>query len=136
MTISKMYGTAVKKNDLDFTGKTAIVTGGRRGIGRAIALAYAEHGAEVAVIAKNHDGSGILADLEKTGTPGHYFSCDIGDESSRRGLIAEVVKQFQKIGSKFNTNTLKNGFLEVALIQTRGLYQQLLYRSSGVNERI
>ena len=114
MTISKMYGTAVKKNDLDFTGKTAIVTGGRRGIGRAIALAYAEHGAEVAVIAKNHDGSGILADLEKTGTPGHYFSCDIGDESSRRGLIAEVVKQFQKIGSKFNTNTLKNGFLEVA----------------------
>ena len=53
----------MKKNDLDFTGKTAIVTGGRRGIGRAISLAYAEHGDDGQVIEKNLDGSGILAYL-------------------------------------------------------------------------
>lgn len=50
----------MKKNDLDFTGKTAIVTGGRRGIGRAISLAYAEHGAEVAVIARTMMEAGFL----------------------------------------------------------------------------
>lgn len=46
---------------LDFTGKTAIVTGGRRGLGKAMATALAERGADVVVIAKNAEPPDFVA---------------------------------------------------------------------------
>ena len=58
------------KDYLNFSGKHVIITGGRRGLGRAMSIAFAERGAKVAVVAANPDGSEIMADLEKAGTPG------------------------------------------------------------------
>ncbi len=84
------------KNYLDFKGKKAVVTGGRRGIGRAIALALAERGAEVLVIARNPDGSAILNELEQAGTPGFYLDADLSVREQRTGLIAKAV---EKLGS-------------------------------------
>lgn len=79
------------KDYLDFTGKTAIVIGGRRGLGRAIAIALAERGACVAVVARSADGSEILAELQQAGTPGHYLACDVASPDQRRGLIDRIV---------------------------------------------
>ncbi len=41
--------------DLSLEGKVAVVTGGSKGIGRAIALAFAEHGADVAIAARGQE---------------------------------------------------------------------------------
>ena len=41
------------KDYLDFRGRKAVVTGGRRGLGRAMTLALAQRGASVAVISKS-----------------------------------------------------------------------------------
>ena len=79
------------KDFLNFHGKTAIITGGRRGLGRAMALELAARGAKVAVIAKNKDGSSILKELSETGTPGLYYSCDVAEPEQRNGLISKVV---------------------------------------------
>lgn len=77
---------------LNFTGKTAIVIGGRRGLGRAMSIAFAERGAKVAVVARSAEGNEILRDLAAAGAPGLYYSCDVADPEARRGLIEKIVK--------------------------------------------
>lgn len=80
-------------NYLDFTGKCAVVTGGRRGLGREIAIELAACGAKVAVVAQNPDGEEILEALKKTGTPGCYLRCDLAKRKQREGLIERAVKE-------------------------------------------
>ena len=78
------------RESFDFTGKNAVVTGGRRGIGRACALALARRGANVVVIARAEDGAAILAELAESGTAPHYLSADLSKPDERRGLVAEA----------------------------------------------
>jgi hypothetical protein len=47
---------------LDLTGKVAVITGGSRGIGKAIAYAYAEHGADVVIASRKLDNCVAVAD--------------------------------------------------------------------------
>ena len=78
------------KDYLNFSGKNVIVIGGRRGIGRAISIAFAERGAKVAVVAGNPDGSEILDELFKAGTSGLYYCCDLCNPEKRKGLIQRI----------------------------------------------
>ena len=80
------------KNYLDFSGKNVIVTGSR-GIGRAIALAFAERGARLAVIARSPEPPKLLEELQTVGAPAYYFPCNLADAEARRGLIAAIVER-------------------------------------------
>jgi 3-oxoacyl-[acyl-carrier protein] reductase len=76
-------------------GKKAIVTGGSRGIGRAIALAYAKEGADVLVNYHSNDAAAkaTVADIEKLGRKGIAVQADVADYKSAQNMVDECVKQ-------------------------------------------
>jgi 2-deoxy-D-gluconate 3-dehydrogenase len=76
---------------IDLTGKVAIVTGGRRGIGLAIANALKAAGATVAVVAKSATGPGDL-----------YLSCDLASFEHRGDLVKRVVDKFGRLDILIN----------------------------------
>ena len=78
---------------MDFTGKRVLVTGGARGIGKAIANGFAEGGARVALsYLKNHEAAGeTLAALP--GGPHQSFAGDISDPEFCEALVAQTVRE-------------------------------------------
>jgi len=77
------------------TGKTALITGGARRIGRAIALKLAEAGADVAITFLNsvREVQGTVVDLSSFGVRAVALRCDITDEKSVRGTMKEVSRE-------------------------------------------
>ena len=81
------------------TGKIAVVTGGARGIGRAIALALAEEGAEV-VINYHHSEERSLAvkeEIEARGGKAAVMQCDVSDYESCERFVSAVAEMYGRI---------------------------------------
>jgi 2-deoxy-D-gluconate 3-dehydrogenase len=75
----------------DLTGRVAIVTGGNRGIGRAMALGLARAGASVAVLARNAEQNQlVLAELKAIGKPALVLPLDVTDRTALAPAVAEV----------------------------------------------
>ncbi len=65
---------------IELQGKNAIVAGGSRGIGRSIALAFAEAGANVSICARGEEAlRATEAELKRFGHTVHCATCDLGD---------------------------------------------------------
>jgi 3-oxoacyl-[acyl-carrier protein] reductase len=80
---------------VELAGKTAIITGGGRGLGRAIALAYARAGAQVVVAARSADEVAETAWLiEEQGQTALAVSADVRDPAQIASLIAQTVQRF------------------------------------------
>jgi 2-deoxy-D-gluconate 3-dehydrogenase len=78
----------------DLDGKTAFVTGASRGIGRAIAVALAQAGADVALVARTAEGLADVADdVKAAGRKAVVIPADVTDQSGVTDAVAAAIDQ-------------------------------------------
>lgn len=82
----------------DLTGKKALVTGGSIGIGRGFALALAQAGADVAIIARNEvAGNSVVEEIKELGHDSLFVKCDVAVKDQVQEMVKTVVKQFGQL---------------------------------------
>ncbi|GGA48703.1 SDR family oxidoreductase [Paenibacillus physcomitrellae] len=77
-------------------GKTALITGGDSGIGRAVAVAYAKEGANVAIVYLNEDQDAqkTKQEVEQEGVKALLIPGDVGDETFAANAVKQTVDAF------------------------------------------
>ncbi len=81
------------------TDKIAVITGGTRGIGKAIALKFAENGADVAIIATSESDAArnTLALLKSMGSDAKLYVCDVSNSDEVARMADMIIKDYGQI---------------------------------------
>ena len=131
---------------IDLSGRNAVVTGSTRGIGRAIAEAFAESGARVAVVGRDQQRADEAAAAIGNGAKG--FATDVSDTAAVTKLIDDVEKAFGSIDVLVNNagitrdnivmrlkdedwDAVQNANLRGAFASIRAVSRGMMKRRSG-----
>jgi len=81
------------------TGKTALITGASRGIGKAIALLFAREGADIAItnIADDDEFKNAVREIEAIGVKAKGYISNAAKFDDSRRVVDEIIKEFSKI---------------------------------------
>ncbi len=97
------------------SGKTALVTGGSRGIGRAVAAAYARAGAQVFICGRDQAAlDDALGEIRKNGGEADGSAGDIGNAVDARRIVGAALARFGTIDVLINNASVLGPRLEVA----------------------
>ena len=82
-------------NGRALSGRTVLVTGAAKRLGRAIALAAAENGADVAITYREsaREARAVVGELAQHGVEALAVRCDVTDEKSVREMVKEVARE-------------------------------------------
>jgi NAD(P)-dependent dehydrogenase (short-subunit alcohol dehydrogenase family) len=93
----------MSRNCLDLAGRAAVVFGGSSGLGRAIALGLAEHGADVVPAARRIELlQSVCGEIEDRGRRTLLHTCDVQDRGSIRDLRERILQEFGRIDILIN----------------------------------
>ncbi len=71
-------------------GKTALVTGARRGIGKAVAVALAEAGADIVAVSRSGQMEALRLQIEQLGRKFYAFACDFADRQALYAFVHQL----------------------------------------------
>ena len=93
------HGETTYKGHGRLTGRSALITGGDLGIGRAVAIAYAREGADVLIsyLSEEKDALETARWVEKAGRTAVLVPGDIGDEAHCRSLVERALTEFGRL---------------------------------------
>ena len=135
---------------MPLTKKTALITGGSRGIGRAVALDMARQGADVAIVYAGDETAAkeAVASLEKLGAKARAYRCDVADHAATAEVVKQVTEEFGGVDILVNNAGItrdnlmltmcEEDFDRVLAVNLKGaynltshLYRQFVRRRSG-----
>lgn len=134
-------------NLFDLTGRVALITGGNKGLGKAMARGLAEAGADIAIASRHEEElkSALAEILAGTGRKGAYFVTDVSKRDEVKKLAADAVSKMGKVDILVNnagmnapqgideiTDETWDRVLEVNLSSTMALTRALV---PGMKER-
>lgn len=120
-------------NVRNLAGKTALVTGGNRGIGAAISRRLAAHGADVALtFARNKDQAETVAEqIRATGRRSLAVAADASDADAVQTAVDEVAREFGRIDILVNNA----GYMDMSMAALEEVSLEILDRTLDVNTR-
>jgi len=108
----------------DLTGRVAVVTGASRGIGEAIAKAYAQRGARVVVSSRKQEAcEGVAKEIVADGGDAVALACHIGDMDALTRLFEEVGERYGQLDVLVN-NAATNPYYGHVLDTDLGAFQK------------
>ena len=113
----------------DFDGKVAMITGGSRGLGRAMAIAFAERGADVVVTSRKTDNCETVAEeIRKLGRNALAYGCHVGHWDELEGLADRAYEEFGKVDILVNNAGMSPLYPKLSAVS-----EELFDKVVGVN---
>lgn len=110
----------------DLTGRTAVVTGGSRGLGREMVLAFAEHGANVVIASRKLDNcEAVAAEARAFGVEALPFACHVGYWDQVEALAEVSYQRFGEIDILVNNAGMAPLYPSIAEISEE-LYDKVM----------
>jgi len=117
-------------------GKTAVITGGASGIGRAIALLFAKQGAEVCILDYDETAATNIADeIKANAGRAHGIKCDVSNHEQVHSIVKAIIKNFNSVDILVNNagvayvgnveNTKEEDFDRLFGVNVKGVYNLL-----------
>ena len=129
---------AFSSTQFNFSDKTAIVTGGATGIGRATSLLFARHGARVVIGDVNAEGAKTAELISRDGGEAIFVKTDVREAEQVQNLVATTVKTYGALHYAFNNAGILPGgaplaeleeasFDEVVAVDLKGVFLCMKY---------
>jgi len=121
----------------DLSEKTAVITGGGSGIGKAIAILFAKQGADVAIIELNQaNGEAVVKEITANGGKASCFACDVSKQVEVKGVFDDIHTKTGRINILVNSagishignleKTSETDFDRIFTVNVKGVYNCLL----------
>jgi NAD(P)-dependent dehydrogenase (short-subunit alcohol dehydrogenase family) len=125
-TIRDPENAAMPAHIFDFSRKKVLITGGSRGLGRAMALGFAEAGADIAVASRKQESCEQTArEIEGLGRQAFAHACHVGQWDQCDALVEAVYARFGRIDVLINNAGMSPIYSSPAEI-TEALYDKVL----------